>query len=622
MTTNEELNSIKKNPAVLRVYGNKTKLEKQGKDWFGRCPIHRESTPSFSISMDGQGNWLYHCFGCGAGGDVLDFVQKTDNVNFAEAVKRVKEIIGASDWEETSHVDKVFKPLETPKTYKTFTLEQYKKLEDALAESEAGKAWLLNERGITYETAKKLHIGFRQDLGKIAGVPNQDVADKGWVSFPCIEDGAVVSIKYRSIAKKSFSRQPGMKTTLMGLDEIDIFEPVWVVEGEIDRLSVVQAGKRAVSLPNANYNLTPEERTALLQAESIILAGDNDGTVGTKAMERLKLDFGDRAVLVKWENGKDANEVFVKHCQKDLDRFRVLLDNSVKEARSQPLPGVYSLVDVMRSGKNETLVDHPDRFKFPWKQVDQMAVLVPGAVVFSTATKTGTGKTVFWMNATVHAARKNNQCVLNYQCELSEEEFAVATAAHLVLKDRNELSREDRENAAKLLNGVRYYVGSDPTLDRIDPVLDLIEAAVKRLGITVVVLDHLNFLCRNEPDEYKAQAKAMQRIKLMARTYGLIFIVIGQPRKPSQQGKNQDLDITDAKGSSSQGDDADAVYFLNRNVIKNIDPSNPPMDEYEPETEVRLKKGRSKGKGSAYAKLYYEGKCATFVPLDVVHEES
>lgn len=621
----EELNSIKKNPSAMRVYASKTKLEKQGRDWFGHCPLpgHKDSTPSFSVSQDSQGFFLYHCFGCGDGGDVISFVQKTDNLSFIQAVNSVKETLGSNWNKEKAHVEQVFKTIEKDdKEYKTFSLAEYKKLELALEASTEGQEWLLKERGITYDTAKKLRFGFRQDLGKFAGEKNKDIADKGWISLPCIEDEIVVSIKYRSIIRKAFSRQPGMKTELIGLESIDIFEPIVVVEGELDRAVLEQAGFRSVSLPNANFILTPEMRDRLLEAESIILAGDCDGKAGVKAMERLKMDFGKRALLIQWPEGcKDANDT-LRSVKNDSSAFRGLFLGLISTAKSQPMPGVYSLADSMLISKQGTLQDHPNRFRFPWESVDKMAVLVPGSVIFSTATGTGMGKTQFWMNATLAAARKHGEVVISYQCELSVEEYSNIVAAYLLAKDRNNITKEDYKKAFALIKNLRYYIGRDNTLTDIDPVLDLIESAVKVLGATVVILDHIHFLTRNNNDEVKAQSKAMQRIKNMAQTYGLKFIVIGQPRKADQKSKGKALHISDAKGSEACTADADAVYFLHREVIKNIDAANPPKDEYDPETEVHLKKARAKGTGSSFTKLYFHGTISTFLELSTFEEES
>lgn len=620
----EELNSIKKNPSVLRVYASRVKLEKQGKDYFGRCvlPGHKDSTPSFSVSQDANGCWLYYCHGCGRGGDPIKFLQELDNLTFNQAVNSVKETLGSNWNKEKAHVEQVFKPIEKDdKEYKTFSLAEYRKLELALEASKEGQDWLLTERGITYVTARKLRFGFRQDLGRFAGEKNKDIADKGWISLPCIEGDTVISIKYRSIAKKAFSRQSGMRTELIGLDSIDIFEPIVVVEGEFDRAVMEQSGFKSVSLPNANFILTPEMRDRLLEAEYVILAGDCDGKVGVKAMERLKVDFGKRALLVQWPEGcKDANDA-LRSVKNDSGAFRELFLEMISRARSQPMPGVYSLVDVMTSSDQPSLVDHPDRLRFPWKQVDEMAILLPGSVAFSTSTNSGMGKTIFWMNVSVFCARKFNEVVLNYQCELSPDELSNAVAAHVLAHDRNNLAKEDYKKAASLIKGTRYYVGSDPSLTDFTQVLDLIEAAVKHLGITLVVLDHLHFICGSASDTTKAQGQAMQRIKNMAKVYGLKFIVLGQPRKADQKSKGKRLHISDIKDSGSIGDASDTVYFLHREVITNIDPSNPPMDQYEPETEVSAIKTRSKGKGKPFSKLYYYGPISTFLELSNIEED-
>jgi len=617
----EELDSLKLNPAVIRLYSSKTKLEKRGKDYFGLCVLHSEKSGSFTVSQDSRGFWLWHCFGGCGGGDILSFVQKTDKCTFNEAVKTVQDFLGSDP--KKSHVDKIFKPLEEkPKEYKTFTLAEYKKLEDALASSSEGMKWLQEQRGITYETAKRLHVGFRQDLGKIGEKDPkiQEVRNKGWIAFPYFENDKVVLIKYRSVVQKITARQPGMKTTLFGMESIDPFEPIVVVEGEPDRIIMEQAGFRSVALPMSGFTLTPELRDALECADGIILAGDCDQGPGIKAMERLKQDFGDKAILVKWPDGyKDANETFIRCNKMDVNAFKDHFNELIARSKSQPMKGVYNLSDTMLSSDQVPLVNHPDRLRFPWKSVDEMAINLPGSVVFSTSTNSGMGKSILWMNVTLHGARKHNNTVLNYQCEMDRFEFSAAAAAHLTMRDRNNLSPEDYKKASVLLKNVSYYVGSDPTLETADEVLDLIEAAVKRLGITHVVLDHIHYVCGQESDPIQAQNRAMQRIKNMAMIYGLIFIVLGQPRKADQKTKGKELHLTDAKGAGSLIDNSNSAYFIHRETIKNIDPANPPMDEYEPETTVRNKKARSKGRGASYAKLFYNGTVATF--LEISHQE-
>ncbi len=59
-------------------------LKKTGKNWLGLCPFHSEKTPSFNVNTEKQ---IFHCFGCGVGGDVFKFVELQEGLNFPEAIK-------------------------------------------------------------------------------------------------------------------------------------------------------------------------------------------------------------------------------------------------------------------------------------------------------------------------------------------------------------------------------------------------------------------------------------------------------------------------------------------------------------------------------------------------------
>lgn len=69
---------------VIRQHG--VQLKRRGSNFFALCPFHSENTPSFSASPRAQ---LWHCFGCGAGGDVFTFVQKHDHLTFGQTVKKL-----------------------------------------------------------------------------------------------------------------------------------------------------------------------------------------------------------------------------------------------------------------------------------------------------------------------------------------------------------------------------------------------------------------------------------------------------------------------------------------------------------------------------------------------------
>lgn len=66
-------------------------LQRRGRTYFGLCPFHAEQTASFAVSRDAG---LFHCFGCGAGGDVIRFVERIQQVSFPEAVRRLAHRAG------------------------------------------------------------------------------------------------------------------------------------------------------------------------------------------------------------------------------------------------------------------------------------------------------------------------------------------------------------------------------------------------------------------------------------------------------------------------------------------------------------------------------------------------
>jgi CHC2 zinc finger len=70
-------------PSITEVIGSRVQLRRAGKELVGLCPFHSEKNPSFSVSED---KGLFHCFGCGESGDVLDFVMKADGLTFPQAL--------------------------------------------------------------------------------------------------------------------------------------------------------------------------------------------------------------------------------------------------------------------------------------------------------------------------------------------------------------------------------------------------------------------------------------------------------------------------------------------------------------------------------------------------------
>ncbi|HEY6056318.1 MAG TPA: DNA primase, partial [Gaiellaceae bacterium] len=98
--TQPSVEAVKAAADMLAVVGGRTQLRKAGARYTGRCPFHEERTPSFSVNAVDK---LYYCFGCGAGGDVVKFVQETEQLDFAGAIEWLAERFNVPiEFEESS----------------------------------------------------------------------------------------------------------------------------------------------------------------------------------------------------------------------------------------------------------------------------------------------------------------------------------------------------------------------------------------------------------------------------------------------------------------------------------------------------------------------------------------
>ena len=84
----EIINDIRQSNDIVDVISQYVHLKRSGRNFFGLCPFHNEKSPSFSVSPDKQ---IFHCFGCGVGGNVITFVSKIEGLNFIETVQMLAE---------------------------------------------------------------------------------------------------------------------------------------------------------------------------------------------------------------------------------------------------------------------------------------------------------------------------------------------------------------------------------------------------------------------------------------------------------------------------------------------------------------------------------------------------
>ena len=161
------VDAVKAAADIVEVVSLRTSLRRvSGARFSGRCPFHEERTPSFSVDPVGK---LYYCFGCGKGGDVIRFVQESENLDFAGAIEWLAERFRITlEYEESSpredeqrrRRDRLTKLLDQATTY----------FERVLWDTEAGepvRAYLA-ERGLGDEVAREFRLGLSRGTGLVA----------------------------------------------------------------------------------------------------------------------------------------------------------------------------------------------------------------------------------------------------------------------------------------------------------------------------------------------------------------------------------------------------------------------------------------------------------------------
>lgn len=147
----KELEDFKSKCDIAKVVSHYVSLEKVGSNYRGLCPFHEEKTPSFYVNVD---KGFFHCFGCGASGDVIEFVKRIENISFVEAVQKVAELCGVEP------------PLMSKDTFylKYVSLMEliasnYAKVLFSVRGDEALK-YLIKVRGLSKDEIKKFSLGY------------------------------------------------------------------------------------------------------------------------------------------------------------------------------------------------------------------------------------------------------------------------------------------------------------------------------------------------------------------------------------------------------------------------------------------------------------------------------
>jgi DNA primase len=360
----ESLERVKQAVDIVEVISAHTDLRRAGARWTGLCPFHEERTPSFSVDAQEK---LYHCFGCGVGGDAIKFVEEKEGLGFAEAVELLADRYGVELEREQED------PRAEAKRQRRRRLEQL--LERTAAyyagflweAPEAGKAReYLAGRGLSEETLRAFGVGYAPSAwdkilvrGQQAGFSVEELRGVGLVQrgrgggeydrfrsrimFP-IRDrrGRTLGFggramrddqgaKYVNTAETDFFHKSQL---LYGVDRakaaIAKAARAVVVEGYTDVLALHQAGVEE-TVAVMGTAITGEQVAALSgMVEEVVLALDAD-SAGQEAMLRAQRVAAGRKMRLRvaaMPAGEDPAEMMAE--PGGPERFRSLVDAAVE----------------------------------------------------------------------------------------------------------------------------------------------------------------------------------------------------------------------------------------------------------------------------------------------------
>jgi DNA primase len=362
LISTESLERVKQAVDIVEVISAHTDLRRQGTRWVGLCPFHEERTPSFSVDA---GEKLYHCFGCGVGGDTIKFVEEKEGLGFAEAVELLAERYGVELEREREDPQAEAKRQQRRRLGELLDRTASFYASYLWDSDEAGKAReYLAQRGLGEETLRAFAVGYAPSAwdkvllrGQRAGFKVEELRGVGLaqrgrgggeydrfrsrIMFP-IRDrrGRTLGFggramrsdqgaKYVNTAETDFFHKSNM---LYGIDlakaAIAKAGRAVVVEGYTDVLALHQAGVgEAVGVMGTAIT---EEQVASLSGmvDEVVLALDAD-SAGQEAMLRAQRVAAGRKMRLRvaaMPAGEDPAEMMA--AEGGAERFRALLDGA------------------------------------------------------------------------------------------------------------------------------------------------------------------------------------------------------------------------------------------------------------------------------------------------------
>lgn len=342
------VDEIKDKCNIVDVIGRVVSLKRAGSNYKGICPFHKEKTPSFVVSEQKQ---IFTCFGCGATGNVISFVEKYYNLDFMDACYKLGEEYGIEirrgSPRDRERIERLY---ETNRTAARYFFDNIRK------PGSPGLAYMIS-RGITVDTIKRFGIGYADDSWdgllnhmKSLNIDEEILMSLGLVSksgdryydkfrnrvmFPIINTrGKVIGFGGRILGDgmPKYLNSPESevflkKNNLYGLNltrsEMSSKNQAILVEGYMDVVSLYQAGVTNVSASLGTALTDNQAKLISRYTKNVVLSYDSDQAGRNAALRGIDIlhSQGLKPKVLHVTDGKDPDEFIKKHGKPAFDEL-------------------------------------------------------------------------------------------------------------------------------------------------------------------------------------------------------------------------------------------------------------------------------------------------------------
>lgn len=436
------------------------------------------------------------------------------------------------------------------------------------------RKWL-NGRGISDKTIAENKLSC-----EVVYMP-QIEAEVETICFPFIRAGEVINAKYRDL-QKNFRMAAGAERALYGLDDIDNNAALIWVEGEMDKLSLFEAGyQNCVSVPDGapaveskNYSnkfsfLEADEET-IMRVKHHVIAVDNDAP-GLKLKGELIRRLGaEKCRVVTWPKGcKDANDVLVKHGREGLA-------TAIETAANVPVEGVFYVSDIYDDLIELYSQGEIGGYKIGIPEIDNIFTVRLGdfTVVTGVPSHGKSNMLDFIMlllakNAGLKTAfcSPENQPISLHLKKMAEKWLELPFFCQYADYPRMTLSQLNQA-CSDLNDYVSFILPEQPTIDNI---LSAAKIEVYRRGINALVIDPWNELEHSRPGgqtESEYIGDSLRKMRKFARENNIHLFIVAHPTKMRQNDDGTPVVPTpyDINGSANWRNKADNCLCIYRNA--------------------------------------------------------